>query len=73
MSDPLMTHLEDHMAGAGLAIDLLQSMKARSDDQSQSRFAASILVDVKQGEKALHDFAKAQGRVQHPKRRSRMG
>jgi hypothetical protein len=52
-------YLEDHMAAAGLAIDLLQSMKARSDEQSLSQFAASILVDVEQDEKALHDFAKA--------------
>ncbi len=61
MSDPLVTYLEDHIAGAGLAIDLLQSMKARSDDQSLSQFAASILVDVEQDEKALHDVAKASG------------
>ena len=61
MSDPLVTYLEDHMAGADLAIDLLQSMKARSDDQSLSQFAANILVDVEQDEKALHDFAKTIG------------
>jgi hypothetical protein len=46
MSEPLVTYLEDHLAGARLAIDLLQWMKARSDDQSLSQFAASILVDV---------------------------
>ncbi len=29
MSDPLVTYLEDHKAGAGLAIGLLQAMEAR--------------------------------------------
>jgi len=31
MSDPLVTYLEDHKAGAGLAIGLLQAMEARHD------------------------------------------
>jgi hypothetical protein len=38
MSDPLVIYLEDHKAGAGLAIDLLQKMKAGNNDESLSRF-----------------------------------
>ena len=34
MSDPLATYLNDHMAGASLAIDLLKAMKERHDDES---------------------------------------
>jgi hypothetical protein len=58
MSDPLVTYLEDHKAGAGLAIDLLQAMKARHDDESLRQFAASILVLVQEDEETLRSLAK---------------
>jgi hypothetical protein len=61
MSDPLVTYLEDHKAGAGLAIDLLQAMKARHDDESLSQFAGSILVDVEEDEETLRSLAKEIG------------
>jgi N-acetylglucosamine kinase-like BadF-type ATPase len=58
MSDPLATYLNDHMAGASLAIDLLKAMKKRHDDESLSQFATSILVEVEEDEETLRSFAK---------------
>jgi hypothetical protein len=61
MNDPLVTYLDDHKAGAALAIDLLQAMKARHDDGSLSQFAASILVGVEEDEETLQRLAKEIG------------
>jgi len=61
MTDPLATYLEDHMAGAALAIDLLQAMKARHDDKDLSQFAGSILVGVEEDEGTLRSFAREIG------------
>jgi hypothetical protein len=61
MSDPLVTYLEDHKAGADLAIDLLQAMEARHDDESLSQFAGSILVDVEEDEETLRTLTKTIG------------
>ena len=56
-----MTYLEDHKAGAGLAIGLLQAMKARHDDASLSQFAEDILAGVEEDEKTLQNLAKEIG------------
>jgi hypothetical protein len=58
MSDPLATYLNDHMAGAGVAIELLQAMKDRHDDESLSQFATIILVGVEEDEDTLRSLAK---------------
>jgi hypothetical protein len=58
MRDPLETYVNDHMAGASLAIDLLKAMKERHGDESLSQFAASILVVVEEDEETLRSFAK---------------
>jgi hypothetical protein len=58
MSDPLAIYLNDHMAGASLAIDLLKAMKKRHDDESLSQFATFILVEVEEDEETLRSFAK---------------
>jgi hypothetical protein len=60
MSDPLVTYLEDHKAGAGLAIGLLQAMRTRHDDESLSQFAASMLILVEEDE-TLRRLAKKIG------------
>ena len=55
------SNLEDHKAGAGLAIGLLQAMEARHDDKSLSQFARSILIGVEEDEKTLQILAKEIG------------
>jgi hypothetical protein len=61
LSDPLVTYLDDHKAGVGLAIGLLQAMKARHDDQSLSQFAGSILVGIEEDEETLRSLAQKIG------------
>jgi hypothetical protein len=61
MSDALATYLEDHMAGAAIAIDLLQVMKERRDDESLSQFAALILTGVEEDEETLRTLAEEIG------------
>jgi hypothetical protein len=61
MSDPLATYLDDHMAGAGVAIDLLHAMKDRHDDEPLSQFAATILIGVEEDEDTLRSLAKSIG------------
>ena len=48
MNDPLATYLHDHLAGADMAIDLLQAMEKRQKDQSLGQFAGYILAEVRQ-------------------------
>jgi hypothetical protein len=55
MNDPLVTYLEDHKAGAGLSIGLLQAMEARRDDETLSRFARSLLSDIEEDEETLRN------------------
>lgn len=61
MSDPLAIYLNDHIAGASVAIDLLKTMKERHDDESLRQFAVSILVEVEEDEETLRNFAKKIG------------
>jgi hypothetical protein len=61
MSDPLATYLNDHMAGAGVAIDLLHAMKDRHEDEPLSQFAANILIGVEEDEATLRRVAKDLG------------
>ena len=58
MSDPLAIYLNDHMAGAGVAIDLLKTMKERHDDAALSQFAACLLVEDEEDEETLRCIAK---------------
>ena len=61
MNDPLVTYLEDHKAGAGLAIELLKAMEARHDTESLRQFARSILSDIEEDEETLRNFSKEIG------------
>jgi hypothetical protein len=61
MSDPLLTYLEDHKAGARAAIGLLKKMKAGTNDESLSQFAANILARVEEDEETLQNLAQRIG------------
>lgn len=60
MADCLTTYLEDHLAGAALAIDILRTMKERRDDRL-SRFADSLLAKIEEDEQTLRTIAKRLG------------
>ena len=57
MNDPLATYLHDHLAGADMAIDLLQEMQNREKDKSLSQLAAHVLAEVKQDRDTLQHLA----------------
>jgi hypothetical protein len=57
MSDPLKTYLNDHLAGAGLALDLLEAMRDGHKTESLGRFAESILVEVAKDRDTLQQLA----------------
>jgi hypothetical protein len=46
MSDSLSTYLQDHLAGAVHAIELLEAMRDRHKDQPLGQFAAALLVEI---------------------------
>jgi hypothetical protein len=57
MKDPLGTYLHDHLAGAGFAIDLLQSMKERQVEKPDDQFVESLLAMVEEDRDTLQQLA----------------
>jgi hypothetical protein len=47
MSDSLAIYLQDHLAGAAYAIDLLEFMRDQHKNDELGQFAASLLLDIK--------------------------
>lgn len=64
--DPLTTYLEDHLAGAASAIDLLTRLRDDRRDEPVGRLAAEILVEVEADHKTLEDLARKLGGGPHP-------
>ncbi len=56
MSDPLATYLHDHMAGSSFAVDLLESMRDQHCNEPLGRFAAALLVVVKEDKEVLQQI-----------------
>jgi hypothetical protein len=61
MNDPLAIYLHDHLAGADFAIDLLQAMKERQQDQPLGQFAGQLLIEVTQDRDTLQHLADGVG------------
>jgi hypothetical protein len=61
MNEPLATYLHDHLAGADMAIELLQAMEKRQKDESLGQFAGYILAQVRQDRDTLQHLADAVG------------
>ncbi len=61
MSDPLATYLEDHLAGATYAIDLLGALRDRHAGESLGQFSAAMLVEVEADTAILKDLAERIG------------
>jgi hypothetical protein len=61
MNEPLATYLHDHLAGADMAIELLQAMEKRQKDESLGQFAGHILAQVRQDRDTLQHLADAVG------------
>jgi hypothetical protein len=61
MTDPLATYLHDHLGGAKAAIDLLEAMRDRQEEQQLRDFAANLLIEVKADRDTLQRLAEKVG------------
>lgn len=61
MSDPLATYLEDHVAGAMYAVDLLGALRDQHAGESLGQFAAAMLVEVEADGAVLKELAERVG------------
>jgi hypothetical protein len=57
MSDPLATYLQDHLAGAELAIDMLHALHEQHGETPLGRFAADLVEDIETDRATLKDIA----------------
>jgi hypothetical protein len=65
MSDSLGIYLQDHLAGAAYAIDLVEFMRDQHQGDELGQFAATLLVDIKADRDTLQQLADRW--LQHPK------
>jgi hypothetical protein len=57
MQDALATYLHDHLAGAALAVDLLDSMRRKYSGNPLGNFAGSMLAEIKVDREVLQGIA----------------
>lgn len=55
----LHTYLHDHLAGADLAVELLESLSKNQEDEVTGVLAAGVLSEVKQDRDTLRGFAES--------------
>jgi hypothetical protein len=56
MSNPLGTYLNDHLAGAAHAIDLVEFMRDRYEGEEIGQFAAWLLTDIESDREVLREL-----------------
>lgn len=61
MSDPLATYLHDHLAGASMAIELLEYMRKEHAGESLGEFAARLLIEIEADREVLLKLADRAG------------
>lgn len=61
MSDALATYLQDHLAGAQHAIDLLQNLRTRHAGKPLGQFAAGLLEEIEADRGVLRGLAERVG------------
>ena len=61
MADPLATYLEDHIAGASYAIDLLGAIRDQHAGEPLAEFAAGMLAEVEADAAVLKELAERVG------------
>ena len=57
MEDPLSIYLHDHLAGAALAVDLLEALRDRHPGDELGDFAAMILSEIQEDRTTLKNLA----------------
>jgi hypothetical protein len=61
MSSPLATYLHDHLAGAVVAINVLEALRNQHDGEPLGQFAAGLLVEVEADRAVLQRVAERVG------------
>jgi hypothetical protein len=61
MSDPLATYLNDHRAGAAGALELLEAMVERHAGRDLGRFAAQLLLRIREDSEVLDRLVETAG------------
>jgi hypothetical protein len=61
MSDPLAIYLHDHLAGAALAIELLESMRDQHAGKPLGQFATGLLVEIEADRDVLRGLSERVG------------
>jgi hypothetical protein len=57
MSEPLATYLNDHLAGARFAIDMLERLQDARRDEEFKKFTQDLLCDIEQDRAVLQGIA----------------
>jgi hypothetical protein len=61
MSDPLATYLNDHLAGARFALDMLERLRDGHPDDDTQRFAGKMHAEIEEDRKVLERLAETVG------------
>jgi hypothetical protein len=57
MSAPLATYLNDHLGGAQVALQVLETMRDQHDDQRFREFAGTLLPEIQADDQTLRSIA----------------
>jgi hypothetical protein len=66
MPDPIATYLHDHLAGARLALSLLQDLSEQQFNPHAAHLAAGLLPEIEADRVVLEDLAKQIGEGSNP-------
>jgi hypothetical protein len=58
MNESLITYVQDHLAGARFAIELIEDLRAQRDDADLAKFAGHLLSQVEADRQTLEDLLK---------------
>ena len=61
MDDTLSVHLQDHLAGAEYAVDLVEFLREHHKDEELANFAGDLLVELKEDQDILRQIAERAG------------
>jgi hypothetical protein len=61
MSEPLLTYLRDHLGGAKIAVEVLETMRDQHDDPQFREFATALLPEIQADDRTLRSIAEKIG------------
>ena len=66
MSEPLQAYLHDHLAGAVVAVEILEVLRDQHAGEELGRFAGDLLTEVEADRNVLRDLAERAGAESNP-------